>query len=70
MGPYGFWAAALTGAREEGLRASLRGGTDGWMDGWIDKWNFSPFYRTLSLVGAAAQKLYKAAFLGIKSCGK
>ena len=27
---------------------------DGWMDGCTDVWNFSPFYRTLSPVGAAA----------------
>ena len=26
------------------------------MDGWMDGWNFSPFYRTSSLLGAAAQK--------------
>ena len=29
---------------------------DGHMDGWMDIQNISPFYRTLSPVGAAAQK--------------
>ena len=27
-----------------------------WMDVWMDRRNFSPFYRTLSPVGAATQK--------------
>ena len=27
------------------------------MDGWTDRQNFSPFYRTLSPFGAAAQKV-------------
>ena len=29
---------------------------DGQTDGWTDGRNFSPFYRTLSPIGAAAQK--------------
>ena len=48
----------------EGLRACQRGlmvsqedqGGNVWTDVRMDIWNFSPFHRTLSPVGAAAQK--------------
>ena len=40
-------------ASKKGLRARQRG-AEGGLDGQIDEENFSPFYRTLSLVGAAA----------------
>ena len=38
-------------ASQRCLRASQRG-----MDRWTNKQNFSPFYRSLSLFGVAAQK--------------
>ena len=41
-------------ATHQGLRASHRG--NGWTNGRTDKQNFFAFYRTLSPVGAAAQK--------------
>ena len=40
------------GWTDRGTEGQREGGTDG----WTDKQNFSPFYRTLSPVGAAAQK--------------
>ena len=33
---------------------SPEGGTDGWTDERTDGWKISPFYRTLSPIGAAA----------------
>ena len=53
-------------ATQAGLRATQAGfrGGDGrmdgrmgkLMDGWTDGWKICPFYRTLSPIGAAAQK--------------
>ena len=48
-------------ACQRGLRACQEdqggdGRTDGWTDGRTEGQNFSPFYRTSSPVGAAAQK--------------
>ena len=44
-------------ACQRGLRANREAhGEEILIDGGMDGWNFSPFYRTLSSVGAAAQK--------------
>ena len=48
--------------RSEGLPGG-GGGVYGRMDEWMDGWNFSPFYRTLSPVGAAAQKALRTKTL-------
>ena len=41
--------------------AQASGGADGRTDGRTDGRNFSPFYRTSSPIGAAAQKVLKNA---------
>ena len=47
--------------RPKGLPSTRGGG----MDRWMNKQNFSPFYRTLSPVGAAAQKHVNCPILSV-----